>query len=451
MRWSLRSKILAYLILLHLVLGGLAVVVLIERPALLLIFEAMFVVSAIIGYFLVRAFFVPLDLIRTGTELMREREFSTRFREVGQTEMDDLVRIYNDMAERLREERLRLEERNLFIDKAVRASPTGLVVLDHDGLIVDCNRSAERILQVPPGELRGRAPAGMEGPLGAALAALPVDGSRILSIQGRRVKCSRAEFYDRGSPRGFFLLEELTEELRASEKAGYSKVIRMMSHEVRNSVGAVRSLLESCGAYAGRLDRRDRSDFEQALEIASTRLQNLNQFMNSLASVVRVPPPELRPCDVLALLHDLELLLRPELENRRIRLAFRTPEPLAAVMLDKNQMEEVLVNVLRNAMEAIGADGEITIATGRAGGVPWLAVRDSGPGIDPELGSAVFTPFFTTKPDGRGVGLTLSREILTLHRFDYGLDNAPDGGAEFLIRFGPVPPPTAGSGKGPVA
>jgi signal transduction histidine kinase len=433
---SLRSKILAYLILLHLVLGGLAVVVLIERPGLLLAFEALFLLSALVGYFLVRAFFVPLDLIRTGTDLMREREFTTRFREVGQTEMDDLVRVYNEMTDRLREERLLNEERNLFIDKAVRASPTGLVVLDHDGRIVDGNPSAEKTLQVRFENLRGKTPAGLGGAIGDALASLPVDESRVLSIHGRRVKFSRAEFYDRGSPRSFFLFEELTEELRSSEKAAYGKVIRMMSHEVHNSVGAVRSLLESFGSYAGQLDGNDRPDFEQALQVAISRLQHLSSFMNGLASVVRVPPPEPRPCDVLALLRDLELLLRPELERRRIRLGWETPEPLSDVKLDKNQMEEVLVNVLRNSMEAVEENGEITIATGRTDGLPWLAIRDSGPGIDADLRSALFTPFFTTKRDGRGVGLTLSREILTLHRFDFSLDNRTCGGAEFLIRFG---------------
>ena len=104
--------------------------------------------------------------------------------------------------------------------------------------------------------------------------------------------------------------------------------------------------------------------------------------------------------------------------------------------LDKNQIEEVLVNVLRNAMEAVGENGEIVVATGRNRDGAWLAIRDTGPGIDESLRTALFTPFFTTKPDGRGVGLTLSREILTLHRFDFRLENRPEGGAEFSIRFG---------------
>ena len=112
-------------------------------------------------------------------------------------------------------------------------------------------------------------------------------------------------FYDRGFPRALFLLEELTEELHASEKAAYDKLIRMMSHEVHNSVGAVRSLLESLQRYGKALPEDERTDYDHATEVAITRLLHLNAFMNALADVVRVPPPERRPCDLRQLLGDI--------------------------------------------------------------------------------------------------------------------------------------------------
>jgi nitrogen fixation/metabolism regulation signal transduction histidine kinase len=434
-RFSLRTRILVYLVLLHVVLASISVVVLLEEPVLLLVFEGLFVVSLVVGYLLVRAFFVPLELIRTGAELMRERDFTTHFREVGQSEMDELIRIYNEMAERLRQERVQLEERNLFIDQVVRASPTGVVVLEHDGSVADLNHSAARLLEAGGDELCGRKLDEVPSPLGTVLSGLEPEQSRVVSVRGRRLRCLRATFFDRGAPRSFYLVDELTAELRAIERAAYGKVIRMMSHEVRNSVGAVRSLLESCGTYGRQLSSEDRGDFEQALDVAASRLQHLNAFMDAIASVVRVPAPEKRPCDVLGLLGDLELLLRPELERRRIRLRWEAAEPLTDVALDKNQFEQVLVNVLRNAMEAIGEGGEIVLASGRDGGRRWLAIRDSGPGIDDELQAGLATPFFSTKRDGQGVGLTLSREILTRHGFHFALDNRETGGAEFRIRF----------------
>lgn len=444
---SLRAKILVYLVLLHAVLAALSIPVLIERPGLLLAFEALFAVSLVVGILLLRAFFVPLRLIRTGADLMHERDFTTRFREVGQPEMDALVRVYNRMVDRLREERRAAEERDLFVAKVLDASPTAIAVLDHDGRAVEVNRAfADFCGATAEGALLGRPPAawadGAAGPvaaeLGPALAALGPDASVVATVAGRRVRCRRADFYDRGARRDFFLVDELTRELRETEKAAYGQVIRMMSHEVNNSVGSVRSLLESCSAYAPQLAEEDRADYAGALDVASGRLRSLSEFMSGLASVVRVPEPERRPCDVPALLADLERLLAPELARRRIRVRRDLAALGGPVELDKNQFEQVLVNLMRNAMEAIEEDGALDWVAGRgADGRRWLALRDSGPGIPPEAREAIFRPFFSTKRDGRGVGLTLTREVLARHGFGCSLTNRPEGGAEFRIDFDP--------------
>jgi len=431
---SLRAKILAYLVLIHLVLGGLALFALVDRPWLLLVAEVVFVASAVTGYLLVRAFFVPLDLIHTGAELMRERDFTSHFREVGQTEMDELVRIYNRMIDQLREERLRLEERNLFLDKVLEASPTGVVALDHDERIVLANAAVARLVGVPGEDLSGREVEELPSPIGAVLRDLTDGGSAIASLHGgRRLKCHRGSFYDRGFPRRFFLLEELTEELRASERAAYGKLIRMMSHEVNNSTGAVRSLLESCQVYGGQLRDEDRADFDNALQVAAERLLHLNAFMNGLATVVRIPPPDRHPCDLRRLLDDIALLMQPELERRAIRLDWQPPANSPEPLVDKNQIEQVLVNVMKNAVDAIGREGTLTLGLTTNDGRSVLSVRDSGPGIPPEVQPHLFTPFFSTKREGQGIGLTLVREILLGHGLDFDLRNVPPRGAEFRI------------------
>ncbi len=432
---SLRARIVFYLVALHLLLGALAFHALLDRPWWLLAAEVVFGASAVTGYFLVKAFFVPLELIRTGAELIRERDFSARFREVGQPEMDDLVRIYNTMIDQLREERRRLEERNLFLGRIMDASPSGIVTLDHDGRISDANPAAARLAGVRAEELVGRAIECFPDSVARALRDLADGGSAVITFQGsRRLKISRASFHDRGFQRGFFLMEELTEELRASERAAYGKLIRMMSHEVNNSVGAVRSLLESCGTYGSQLREPDRADYDQAIQVASSRLLNLNAFMNDLARVVRIPPPERRPCDVPRLLGDIALLLQPEMESRRVRLIYRPPESFPEIALDKNQIEQVLVNILRNAADASGSSGTVTMSLAHNGERAGLSVRDSGRGIPPEVEAHLFSPFFSTKREGQGIGLTLVREVLGNHGFEFDLRNV-EGGAEFRVFF----------------
>lgn len=442
---TLRAKLILYLVLIHLALGGIGLLVLRENRLWLLAVEALFAVSIVFGILLVRSFFVPLELIRTGAELMAERDFTSQFREVGQPEMDALVRVYNQMIVRLREERLKLQEQHYFLERVLTASPAGVVTLDFDGRVETLNPAAGALLEVEPESARGKALDGMGTPLGPALAAIPVGGSEVLSLQGgRRLKVSRAEFFDRGFSRSFLLLEELTEELRASEKAAYGKLIRMMSHEINNSVGAVGSLLDSFRGYGDQLRGEDRDDFLHAITVAITRLENLRAFMGGFAEVVRLPPPDRRPTDLCRLVDEILLLLRPELDRRRIRVTWEKVEPLPPIELDRNQIEQVLVNILKNALEAIGEDGAILLRLAREparvhpGGPrsrPVLTVRDTGPGIPGDVQALLFTPFFSTKRNGRGLGLTLVQEILSAHGFDFSLGTAEGGGAEFRIRF----------------
>lgn len=214
-----------------------------------------------------------------------------------------------------------------------------------------------------------------------------------------------------------------------------------MSHEVNNSAGSVTSvgsLLDSMRSYAPQLAEGDRADHEEAIAVASTRLENLRRFMSGFADVARLPLPDLRPHDLRRLVDELLVLLRPQLQERRIEVAWTSAPDLAPVAIDRNQIEQALVNVLQNAMESICRDGriEITLAS-ENGGPPTLRIHDSGPGIPPEARPLLFTPFYSSKRDGRGIGLTLVREILAQHRFPFGLDNDPTGGATFSIGLQP--------------
>jgi len=413
---TLRGKILIYIIALHAVLAGAAFAFLLEDPMPLFAVEALFVISVLISMRLVHVLFVPLDLIQTGAELIAERDFTSRLAPVGQAEMDLLIEVYNRMIDRLREERLSSEERHQLLQKIVAASPAGIVIYDFDGQLEQMNPAAERVMTT---ELR------------AQLESIPPGQSRLITHLGaRRLKVSRAEFRDRGFAKTFFLIEEMTEELRVSEKSAYEKLIRMMSHEVNNSVGAVRSLLESSLRYAPQVGEADREDFTSALTIASGRIDSLNRFMSAFADVVRIPAPQKSRARVAELVERVAALLRPELEQRTVRLELDLADR-GEYDVDVSQIEQVVLNVFRNALDAIGRDGSMQVSF--RDGV--LSIRDSGPGIAESIRSELFTPFFTTKRDGRGLGLTIVHDILANHGLPFALTNRQEGGAEFTIEF----------------
>lgn len=412
---SLRGRIVGYIIALHVVLAGTAIVVLLENRTLLFLVELLFVLSILISVRLVRAMFVPLDLIQTGAELIAERDFTTHFVPIGQPEMDTLIDVYNRMIERLREERLAAEEQHQLLQKIVDASPAGIVICDFDGLIEQMNPIARQMVTPE---------------LTEQLKALPIGESRLVAHHGsRRVKVSRAAFRDRGFPKSFYVLEEMTEELRISEKSAYEKLIRMMSHEVNNSVGAVCSLLESSLRYAPQVGDADRDDFTTALQVASARMDALNRFMAAFADVVRIPPPRKSGARIAELVENVAALLRPELTDRNIRVELELADR-KTYEADASQIEQVLLNVFRNAIDAVHRDG--TIRASMHDGI--LTITDSGPGLAEATRAELFTPFFTTKRDGRGLGLTIVQEILANHGFAFSLENA-NPGAKFEIRF----------------
>jgi nitrogen fixation/metabolism regulation signal transduction histidine kinase len=432
---TLRTKLIVYLVVAHLLFAALAAATLTKQPAALIAAEAVLAISAAVGVALVRAFIVPMRLVRTGTHLMQDGDFTAHFRPTGHAEIDAMIGVYNRMIDTLREERVRGREQEGFVRKLIAASPSGIVTLDHDGRVSLINEAADRFLEAPAGAVLERPLVDVDLPLAKALAGLDSGASDVVTLHGRRrFKCVRASFYDRGHARTFFLIQELTAELYATEKAAYEKLIRMTTHEVNNSVAAVRSLLESMGTYAPQLVTEDRADFRKGIEVAVTRLDHLDAFMRGFADVVRLPPPALAPCVLKDLVDDILILMGPQLGARRIEVSWSEAADAGPSLLDRNQIEQVLLNIVKNAMEAIGTDGRITLALRPERGHVALTITDSGPGLPPAVRGRLFTPFFSTKRDGRGLGLTIVREILIQHRFEFDLDNAEGGGAAFRLR-----------------
>lgn len=434
---SLRRRFYLYLIAVHLLFASVAFLALRTAANWLVAVEGVFLLSLAVGLLLVRALFAPIDLLRAGADFIREHDFTTRFSEQGPAELVELIQVYNRMVDHLREERVRNQEQEHFVRQVLESSPLGVLTLDLDGRIVTANPGAEQLLGRPAAELEGLTPAETGSPFARLLGALAPGETRVLRLQGRRrVRCRRLSYLDRGFHRPFLLLEELTDELHRSEKAAYGKLIRMMSHEVNNTVGAVNSLLQSCGAYRDQLRPADGEDYGRALQVAMARNRRMNEFMLGFAEVVRLPAPRRVPGDIAELLRDVARLMQGECEQRGIVWRWEIEEEVGAVAMDPAQMEQAFLNIVKNAIEAIAPvqPGVITVRIARDGGRPTVTVRDSGPGIPPHVREQLFTPFFSTKADGRGIGLTMVQEILLAHGFDFTLQDASGGGTEFVVR-----------------
>lgn len=435
-RISPRARVLAYLGALHGVFAALGFVLLAELWWALIAVEVLFLVSLLLGFRLTAALFEPLELARDSARLLEEGDFTTRFVPTGQPQVDELVHVYNRMADQLRSERVHAEERHHFLSRILEVSATGILVLDFDERVDVANPAAARLFDCEPAGLRGVALSSLPGPLGDAVAGLADGEASVATLSaGRRVRAQCGQFLDRGFRRRFFVLDELTEELRRSERAAYEKLIRTMSHEVNTTVAASGSLLQSCLAYAPQLRDDDRGDYENALGVVIDRTRALADFLGRFAALFRLPPPRLEPVDVGELLRHLARLLGGHAEGRGVAIAWELAPAPVIVDADRALLEQALANVIKNAIEAAGRGGTVTLMSGRRENRGLIEVRDTGPGLSEEVRANLFTPFFSTKEGGQGIGLTLVQEILAQHRCAFSLEAAPGGPTRFTVLF----------------
>jgi len=436
---SLRHRLYAYLAAAHLLFLALTVRLFRDAPLLMLALEAVVLLSFILGLRLMRRALEPLSYTRHFHDLLQDQQYAARLQHSGDKELNELVHLFNTMLGMLYQERLQIGEQQGFLDRLLEATPSAVIVFDFDGRISLMNASALAL----PGlaDAKGRPLSDCLSDdsghsLLAQLDALPLGDSQLLTgADGRRYRGQRGQFYDRGFARHFLLVEELTEELAISEKATYEKLIRVLAHEVNNTVAATGSVLESLLYYRQQLAERDGVDFHTAISAVQRRNASLGEFIERFTRVVKMPAPELRPIAVRDLVDDILYLYREPCRSRGIRIAWQRCDDAAPVAMDRQLMEQALLNVVKNAMEAVEAgasaggatDHYIEFALAREAAGLRLSVTDSGNLLGAVPAHQLFTPFFTTKKGGQGLGLLFVREVLNRHGFAYKL--AADGKA----------------------
>lgn len=431
---TLRAKFLLFVTIIHAVLIALAAQLRTTNPVLFIVAEVLLVLTIVLTVQLYRGFVRPFQLIAAGTAAIQAKDFSMKFVPVGQREMDQLITVYNQMIDELRNERVSQHEKSFLLERLIQASPAGVLLLDFEGRLESVNAAAERFLAQPAEELLGKLPAELPGAWGPALAALTENQPQALRLSGLQTyRAHAAHFLDRGFTRRFIMLEELTQELIKQEKQAYGQLIRMISHEINNSIGAINSILNSFHHYAPQLDADDQPDFIQALDVSITRNTQLANFIANFAHLVRLPPPSRQLTDVNALLRGICRLLQPQSEERCIRWHLELPPQPLLLNLDAQQMEQALLNIAKNALEAIGQDGNIWVHTTAM--PPTITIENDGPRLSPEVSRQLFTPFFSTKRDGQGIGLTLIRDILLAHGYQFRLETNARQRTAFTIEL----------------
>ena len=375
----------------------------------------------------------PLNSIAGGMDLLQAQDFSSRLAPVGQREADRIVAIFNRMMNQLKEERLRLREQNHFLDLLISVSPMGVIILNLDERISMVNKSALGFLgEGTENDILNKNMNELEGSLAEELSRMEKDTTTTIRLSDSQIyRCSYLSFVDRGFAHPFYLIESLTSEVMKAEKKAYEKVIRMIAHEVNNSVAGITSTLDTVHDVLQNM--ADTEDIRDVMQVCVERCFGMSQFITNFADVVKIPEPQMEEVHLNDRVTACKIFMENLCQNRDIDLQLELCEENPLVSMDTSLFEQVIINIIKNATESIDTNGRIII---RTSSVPlMLEIGDTGRGISKEVESKLFSPFFSTKPNGQGIGLIFIREVLMKHNYTFSLRTYPDGITRFKIFF----------------
>ncbi|MEM6796225.1 MAG: ATP-binding protein, partial [Acidobacteriota bacterium] len=352
---------------------------------------------------------IPLQTIANLLESLREGDYSIRARQPRTDDaLSDVMIEVNQLGELLRRQRFRRVDATTLLHQVIEEIDVAIFTFDDARSLRLVNRAAERLMAQPAARLLGRQASDLG--LDELLDREGVDTfERTFPGQAGRWQCRRSMFREDGRPTWLLVISDLSKALRDEERQAWQRLIRVLTHELNNSLAPIKSTASTLGSVLKR-DRPHegwRDDAERGLEMIAERCESLNRFVLAYSKLARLPAPRLRSTAV-------EPLVRRVVSFER-RLGVRLiAGPAATLEADSDQLEQLLINLVKNAVEAASETrGEVSVTWRFDEDSLLLEVLDSGPGVlNPQN---LFVPFFTTKPGGSGIGLVLCRQIAEAH------------------------------------
>lgn len=397
------------------------------------ILEAATVINIILLIILYRQIIRPLNTLSDGLNLLKAQDWNTRLRPVGQPDVDRITEVFNMMLAKLKDQRIRFEEQNHFLNILIGRAPVGVIIVGNDKRIKMVNPAAASLLSLSA-DVSGTTADGL--PSCRNLLAIPLGETVTFRTENfHTLRCTHLDFIDCGITHDFYIIDDISDSIAAAEKETYGKVIRYISHEVNNTVAGLSSAFDILASYFESSD----DDMPMLIDACASRAKTLGDFIARYADVVKLSQPERGPVAIDRFVGGLGPFLKRIAASSDSVCEFDAGCGDAEVLLDAAMFERVLINIVKNASESIAsspAKGCIKISTHFISPeLIELCICDNGAGISDDVRQLLFTPFFTNKPDGHGIGLTFISEVLRKHGFRFSLRTDSDGLTRFRIEI----------------
>jgi two-component system, NtrC family, nitrogen regulation sensor histidine kinase NtrY len=378
----------------------------------------------------------PLQTLANVVAALREDDYSFRARGAQRNDaMGDLAVEINALASMLQTQRAGALEAMALVERVMSSMQSPVLAFDPADRLVLVNAAAERMLGIEAGKALGRAAGELQ------LSYLIEAGDDDLVSLGSGQQATRwmvkhASFRLRGVPHTLVVLSDVSAALREEERQAWERLIRVLGHEINNSLAPIKSIAESLrGRIPTAVQREQGEDFDRGLEVIESRAESLNRFLQAYKQLMGLPTPKLQHVSLATLVNRVARL------ETRVTVAIASCADLT-LAADPDQIQQSLINLVRNAAEASlspdaanGNSASVEIAWGREGAEAAIAIIDNGPGLT--NASNLFVPFYTTKPSGTGIGLVLAQQIAQAHRGGVELRNRTDGitGCRAVLRL----------------
>lgn len=382
---------------------------------------------------------------------IRFDEVTTSFKTTSQDE--NVLRVQREMNEALNKVKQARKEKDSeyqFFKNIVQHVGIGILTFKKDGAIQIINNAAKRLLRVDRvehiNELREASDALVD-----AFLKLKTGGRELVRLKAGdetvQLSVFAIELTLRGEEVKLISMNNIQSELEEKEMEAWQNLVRVLTHEIMNSVTPISSLAGIVEEELGKklnseevvLKKDEAEDMHLSVQTISKRSEGLIKFVKEFRSLTHIPKPKLMQVAVKPLLEELALLHRKELADNGIGISVSTDPETMVVMADKMLVEQVLINLIKNAIQAFGekTDRQIVMtAYQNETGNVLISVKDNGTGIEPEALEKIFIPFFSTKKTGSGIGLSLSRQIMRQHEGNISVKSVLGEGTEFILRFG---------------